>query len=1082
MNVRDLAVGIDFEVNLNEMNNLNSAVDVFSDNISDTGSALDDLTREFSQFGRNSPDHINKAENAVDTLSDAFDDTSSAVDDLDSSVDRWGNSVVGSVNEADSSFDDFMNTVGSLESSVDDAASVMGDMGDSAKKAGNVAGKSFDATETSVDDVTDAMKDAGKQTDQLGNDFEDTASRGENAFGNVAGTIAKLGAAAVAAGGAALGTVAAYSTKVGMELEQGMNEVFTLLPNASAEAMGAMTNDVRDFSKEFGVLPKDVIPALYQSLSAGVPEDNVFEFLEVAQKAAVGGVTDLETAVDGISSVVNAYGSDILSAQEASDIMFTTVKLGKTNFEELSSSLFNVIPNAAAAGVGFEEIGAAMATLTAQGTPTSVATTRIRATLDELTKSGSAVADRFEGIAGSSFREFTAAGGTMHEALTLLAEDAGPAVQSVFADLQNETSDLADIFESKAGMSFAAFQESGGDLIDALDMVSEHTGYTGESIADMFGSVEAAGAALALTGSGADTFASALEEMGDSAGATETAFDRMMDGIGPMLDQLRANLDVEAWELYEKFEPAIKSVLEFMINSLPNVQSVLETTFDAIGDAIGFVTDNIIPPLTSAIEWMTDNWDILVPALIGVATAIGVFMVPAMLSLIPTLFTVAAAGWAAVAPWLPIVTIVLGVGAAVMGLAYLWREHGDTITEKAIEIKDWVVGAFQELWDGAVGIWNGIVDAAISFGESVSEVFWNIVGWTIEAWTTATDFVYERFGFMFDTASSYLSMIQEIALLYWGYIQGTFENALDFIVGLVTLDFDRMRGAIDNQMSLAQDTIMGIWSSVSGFFGEILSTIWGTVTDKFSSIVSSVSEKMGEAKDTIMNIWGEAQAFFEDINLYDIGKDIVQGLINGIMGMASTLKTNITSFINDNVPGPVKKLLGIESPSRLFMSFGEDTIAGYEIGFNNEADNLSRTINLVSEDIADSFTPVVDLSRFEQLSFEPITGIVPQPSVTSYNSRYETFHEGQVQYYNDYDSVIYEGEDGTTPETSPIFNRSSGDMNNTFHTELKIEVRGGDTSEETLRNIEERLMGLFPQLADEYFKRARQVNPQVTER
>lgn len=60
--------------------------------------------------------------------------------------------------------------------------------------------------------------------------------------------------------------------------------------------------------------------------------------------AAVGGVTELETAVDGITSVVNAYGDDVLSAAEASDLMFTAVKLGKTDFTQLSASLFNVIP------------------------------------------------------------------------------------------------------------------------------------------------------------------------------------------------------------------------------------------------------------------------------------------------------------------------------------------------------------------------------------------------------------------------------------------------------------------------------------------------------------------------------------------------------------------------------------------------------------------------------------------------------------------------------------------------------------------------------------------------------------------
>ena len=61
-------------------------------------------------------------------------------------------------------------------------------------------------------------------------------------------------------------------------------------------------------------------------------------FLKTAQKGAVGGVSDLETAVDGLSSVVNAFGKESIDAGRASDIMFTAVKQGKTTFAEISGN------------------------------------------------------------------------------------------------------------------------------------------------------------------------------------------------------------------------------------------------------------------------------------------------------------------------------------------------------------------------------------------------------------------------------------------------------------------------------------------------------------------------------------------------------------------------------------------------------------------------------------------------------------------------------------------------------------------------------------------------------------------------
>ena len=119
----------------------------------------------------------------------------------------------------------------------------------------------------------------------------------------------------------------------------------------------------------------------------------------------MGGVTDLSTAVDGITSVVNAYGSDVVSATEASDLMFTAVKNGKTNFEQLSKSLFNVVPVASALGVSFEDVTAGISSMTAQGVPTSVATTQMRQMFVELSKEGTKTSDLFTKLAGKTFKE-----------------------------------------------------------------------------------------------------------------------------------------------------------------------------------------------------------------------------------------------------------------------------------------------------------------------------------------------------------------------------------------------------------------------------------------------------------------------------------------------------------------------------------------------------------------------------------------------------------------------------------------------------------------------------------------------------
>ncbi len=318
--------------------------------------------------------------------------------------------------------------------------------------------------------------------------------------------------------------------------ERQMNEVFTLLPGITGEAMGEMTGDVKAFATEFGILPQEVVPALYSSLSAGVPAGNVFEFMETATKLAKGGVTDLETAVDGLTSVVNAYGADVLPAQQASDLLFTTVKLGKTTVAELSSAIFQVTPTAAALGVEFGNVTAALAAMTLQGVPTSVATTQLRQLFVELSKSGSGTAKVFEELAGKTFKQF-----------------------------------IAD----------------GGDLQGALQMLEYHAGATGIGINDLFGSVEAGSAALALTGGGTEAFSNALAGMEESAGATDAAFDTMNQGLAATLDKLKAKFAVSLIEIGTAIAPTVQTI-GMALGGLLEVFSALPGPMQAI--ALIFVT------------------------------------------------------------------------------------------------------------------------------------------------------------------------------------------------------------------------------------------------------------------------------------------------------------------------------------------------------------------------------------------------------------------------------------------------------------------------------------------------------------
>lgn len=367
----------------------------------------------------------------------------------------------------------------------------------------------------------EAYVDVRAKFDKLDKDLGGLKSKVSTALTGVA----VAGGAALAGLGIAVTKFSTDSIKEFASFEQGMNEVFTLLPGITQETMDKMSKDVLNFSKEFGTLPEEVIPALYQAISAGVPPENVFDFLGTAQKAAIGGVTDLETSVDGISSVVNAYGEDVITASEASDLMFTAVKQGKTNVDELSKSLFNVTPTAASLGVKFGNVTAALASMTAQGVPTSVATTQLRQLLVELSKEGSAASETFKEISGQSFADFISAGGNVQGALQLMEEHA-----------------------------------AGANL----------------NVSDLFGSVEAGNAALALTGGGTETFTKNLAEMEESGGAAATAFEQMDTGIGRAGERAQALWSTIKIGVGDALEPLISSLIEIGEDAMPFIQEAMD--------------------------------------------------------------------------------------------------------------------------------------------------------------------------------------------------------------------------------------------------------------------------------------------------------------------------------------------------------------------------------------------------------------------------------------------------------------------------------------------------------------------------
>ena len=659
-------------------------------------------------------------------------------------------------------------------------------------------------------------------------------------FGNAIGSAVKVGAiAGVAVGVAAIGKgVTAFA-----DFERSMNEVFTLIPGTSKEAMDAMTKDVKNFSTEFGVLPDRVVPALYQALSAGVPKDNVFEFLEVAQKAAKGGVTDLTVSVNGISSVINAYGTDVLSATDASDLMFTAVRLGKTSFEEMSASLFQVTPTAAALGVKFGDVTAALASMTAQGVPTSVATTQLRQLFVELSKEGTKTSDVFSKISGKSFKEFIAGGGNTQQALAML---------------------------------------------------EKHAGQTNVGINDLFGSVEAGSAALSLTGKGTETFVNNLAAMGEASGATDAAFEQMNTGLGPVIDKFKAFASVALIDIGEKIAPIILEVAgsikamfaAFKAGDGDVTSSGLAGVFERIGLVARDVYETVKPIFIEIVgslkaffaAFMAGNGDVTSSGLAGTFERIGnfarrgfnvaaksvqffskyiSFLIPFVgtlatafvlykgyllaVSVVTKAVSVATAILNAVMSANPIMLVVIAIAALVGGLIYAYKN----------------VEGFRKVVDNAFKIIQEVISYA---WENVIKHVFNAIVFYI------TKILIPYYTLLFKIAKTIFEQIASVVMSTWNNVIKPIWNAIYWYIENILIPYYVL---LWNVVRIVWDAISGAigsaWSRISGAFESIksgIASVWGffqtakdVISTVFSGISNAITAPFQAAFNGIKNLW-----------------------------------------------------------------------------------------------------------------------------------------------------------------------------------------------------------------------------------
>lgn len=175
-----------------------------------------------------------------------------------------------------------------------------------------------------------------------------------------------------------------------------------------------------------------------------------------------------------------------------------------------------------------------------------------------------------------------------------------------------------------------------------------------------------------------------------------------------------------------------------------------------------------------------------------------------------------------------------------------------------------------------------------------------------------------------------------------------FIEALDFMGGLVSRIADYFEkkvaeGPFDNVgLNIVYGIYYGIQDAITNVASWIVENVFNPFINGFKSafginspstvmaeqggyiiagLKKGITDAISSVTETARKILSAIKSAFDNFSLFDIGKNLIQGLINGVNNMIETAK-NAVANVGNAVIDKVKNVLGIHSPSTVFAEIG----------------------------------------------------------------------------------------------------------------------------------------------------------------
>lgn len=476
-----------------------------------------------------------------------------------------------------------------------------------------------------------------------------------------------------------------------------------------------------------------------------------------------------------------------------------------------------------------------------------------------------------------------------------------------------------------------------------LQVISEKTGKSMSQLKDEMSkgqiTYEMVADAMKTATSAGGQFHNAMETQSKTlAGQWSTLKDNVNSLLGeaflPLSDILK-----------NKVLPAVNNVVDKLSKSLASgeLKDSINNLAQGFGDLVvklSELTVNWLPKIIDGFAWIINNAKNIIPIIAsiitfmkGVETALAIVSIINKVKELGGVINILKMGLAAIGGSIGLV--VIAVAAVVAGLVTLWNTN-EGFRNTVIGAWNAILAAGQAVWGWLVNFFTVDIPAA---WQSVIDFFASIPEWFANLWLT----IQQAF------VDGWNAIVNFFTVTIPTWINQIFNwfNELPYLIGyalgyaLATI----IKWGVDTWNYLV--TNVPIWiNNVVNFFSQLPGRIWTWLVNTISRVAQFAGNLASTARSAGANMVSNIIGAVRNLpsQFLNIGRNIVQGVWNGITGMGGWIRDRVNGFFSGIVDG-AKAALGIHSPSRVFRDqVGKYMAQGVGVGFENETENIKSSM------------------------------------------------------------------------------------------------------------------------------------------